>query len=89
MAHQCSIDYWFFHFLTSYYVILTFFKQIQTLPRQAAQLAYIVEDEMKDAIEEANKEGALKDIAKATAKEKVTDSESAKAQAQGVQRDRA
>ena len=53
------------------------------------QLAYIVEDELQDAVEEANKERALKDVVEATAKEKVIASESAKAQARGVERDQA
>ena len=77
------------HFFTSYYIILTFFKQILTLLGQAVQLAYMVKDKLKDITEEADKERALKDIAKATTKEKVTDTESAEAQSQGVERDQA
>ena len=77
------------HFFTSYYIILTFFKQILTLLGQAVQLAYMVKDKLKDITEEADKERALKDIAKATAKEKVTDTESAEARSQGVERDQA
>ena len=77
------------HFLTSYYVILTFFKQILTLLGQAMQLAYMVKDKLKDIAEEANKERALKDVVKATTKEKVTATESAEAQSQGVERDQA
>ena len=48
-----------------------------------------MEDELQDAVEEANKERALKDVVEATAKEKVIASENAKAQAQGVERDQA
>ena len=48
-----------------------------------------MEDELKDAVEEANKERALKDVVEATAKEKGIASENAKAQAQGVERDQA
>ena len=48
-----------------------------------------MEDELKDAVKEANKERALKDIVEATTKEKVIASESAKAQARGVERDQA
>ena len=75
------------HFLTFYYVILTFFKQILTLPEQAAQLAYIIEDRLKDAAEKADKEKALKDIVEATTKEKVTTVKNAEARARGVESD--
>ena len=48
-----------------------------------------MEDELKDTVEEANKERALKDVVEATTKEKFIASESAKAQARGVERDQA
>ena len=67
------------HFLTLYYDILTFFKQILTLPRQAVQLAYIMEDKLKDATEEVDKERDMKDVVDATIKEKATAIESAEA----------
>lgn len=53
------------------------------------QLAYIMEDRLKDIAEEADKETALKDVAEATIKEKPTATKSAKAWARGVERDRA
>ena len=53
------------------------------------QLAYMVKDKLKDIAEEANKERALKDVVKATTKEKVTATESAEARSQGVERDQA
>nr|POE97560.1 hypothetical protein CFP56_17079 [Quercus suber] len=51
---------------------------ILTLLGQAAQLAYMMEDKLKDAMEEADKERALKDVA-----------ENAKAWARGVEKDQA
>lgn len=71
------------------HVILIFFRQVLTFPGRAAQLAYMMEDRLKDATEEADKERALKDIAEAAAKEKVIAAENAKARAQGVERDQA
>ena len=67
------------HFLTLYYDILTLFKQILTLPRQAVQLAYIMEDKLKDATEEVDKERDMKYVVDATIKEKATATESAEA----------
>ena len=49
-----------------------------------------MEDRLKDAAEETDKERAtLKDVAKATTKKKVTAAESVEAQTSGVERDRA
>lgn len=36
------------------------------------QLTYLMENRLKNAVEEVDKEKALKDVAKATVKEKVT-----------------
>lgn len=44
---------------------------------------------MKDAIEESDKKRALKDVAEATMKEKVTSAENAEAQAWRAEKDRA
>ena len=56
-------------------------------------MAYMMEDRLKDAAEEADKERALKDVVEATAKQKVatakdkvTTAENTKARAQGVER---
>ena len=51
------------------------------------QLAYIIEDRLKDAAEKADKEKALKDIVEATTKEKVTTVKNAEARARGVESD--
>ncbi|KAL0000705.1 hypothetical protein SO802_014486 [Lithocarpus litseifolius] len=45
----------------------------------AAQLAYMMKDKLKDAVEEVDKEKALKDVAEATVKEKVTAAKNAEA----------
>lgn len=50
-----------------------------TLSEQAAQLAYLMKDRLKDAAEKADKEKDLKDITEATAKEKTTAAKNAKA----------
>ena len=50
-----------------------------TLLEQVAQLAYLMEDGLKDAAEEADKEKALKDVAEATTKEIFTVVENAEA----------
>ena len=59
-------------------------------------MAYMMEDRLKDAVEKADKERALKDVAEAiakqkvvTAKDKVTTTENTKAWAQGAERDQA
>lgn len=52
-------------------------------------MAYIMENRLKDAVEEADKEKALKDVAEATAKEKVTATENAEAWVWEVERARA
>ena len=49
-----------------------------------------MEDRLKDAAEETDKEReTLKDVAKATTKKKVTAAESVEARTSGVERDRA
>ena len=50
------------------------------------QLAYLMEDRLKVAAEEADKEKALKDVAEATMKEKFTVVENAEAWAQEAER---
>lgn len=60
-----------------------------TLPKQVAQLAYLMEDGLKDAAEEADKEKALKDVAEATRKEKFTVAENAEVWAQEAESARA
>ena len=59
-------------------------------------MAYMMKDRLKDAAEEADKERALKDVAEATAKQKVatvkdkvTTAENTEARAQGTEKDRA
>ena len=51
-----------------------------------AQLAYIMEDRLRSAAEEANKEKALKEVAKAIVKEKSTTIETIKERAREVER---
>lgn len=53
------------------------------------QLAYMMEDRLNDVVEEADKKSALKDVAEAIVKEKVTTTENAEARARGVEKDRA
>ena len=57
-----------------------------TLPEQVVQLAYLMEDRLKDVAEEADKEKALKDVAEATTKEKFTVAENAEARAWEAER---
>lgn len=51
-------------------------------------MAYLMEDRLKDATKEADKEKALKDVAEATAKEKTIAAENAEARAREVERAR-
>ena len=78
-----------FHFLFFCYFTLVFLIRILTLPGQAAQLAYMMEDRLMDATDEIDKEKALKDVVEATTKEKAYMAENAKARAQEVERARA
>ena len=55
---------------------------------QAAQLAYIIEDRLKEPIEDANREKALKDVAEATTKDSGKAVEDAEKRAQKAKRDR-
>ena len=49
-------------------------------------MAYMIEDRLKGAAEEANKEKALKEVAEATTKEKGTAVENAEERARAVER---
>ena len=75
-----------FHFLFFCYFTLVFLIRILTLPGQAAQLAYMMEDRLMDATDEIDKEKALKDVVEATTKEKAYMAKNAKARAQEVER---
>ena len=50
--------------------IFPFFSCFLLLCYQAAQLAYVIDNRLKEAIEDADQEKALKDIVVATAKDK-------------------
>lgn len=64
-----------------YYVISLFLTLLPTLPWQAAQLAYMMEDRLKNAAEEAEKEKALKEVVEAIARGKGTAAKNAKERA--------
>lgn len=78
MAHQHSMNSLSFSYLLFHYFHIPLTST--NIPEQAAQLAYMMED---------NKEKALKDVAEATMKEKVIVSENAEAQALAAEKDRA
>lgn len=56
--------------LISYYVTLVFHTQLLTFFAQGAQLAYMMEDRLKDVVEEVDKEKGLREVDEAIAKEK-------------------
>jgi len=74
------------HFLFFCYFTLIFLIRTLTLPGQATQLAYIMEDRLKDAAKEVDTEKALKDVAEATTKEKASLAKNAGARAQEAER---
>ena len=65
-------------------MLLQHFLQLLTLPEQAAQLAYMMDNRLKDTAEEVDKERALKDITMAIAKEKATTAENVEARVRGA-----
>ena len=75
MAHHCNNTYLS---LISYYVTLVFRTQLLTFFEQGAQLAYMMEDWLRDAAKEVDKEKALKEVIEATVKEKGMATENAK-----------
>ena len=72
--------------LSSHCVTPIFLAQLLTFSEQAVQLAYIMEDRLKEAAEQANKETASKDVAKVTAKEKITATKISEERAQVAKR---
>lgn len=65
-------------------MLLQHFLQLLTLPEQAAQLAYMMDNRLKDTAEEVDKERALKDITMVIAKEKATTAENVEARVRGA-----
>lgn len=85
MAYYCDIDSPSL-FIYFFYFTLIFLIRTLTLPGQAAQLAYMMEDRLKDAAKEVDTEKALKDVAEATAKKKASVAKNAEARAQEAER---
>lgn len=67
--HTIVVIYYSF-ILTQMYLYLFFFSCLPLLYYQVAQLAYVVEDRLKEATEDADRERALKDVVVATVKDK-------------------
>ena len=65
-------------------MLLQHFLQLLTLPEQAAQLAYMMDNRLKDTAEEVDEERALKDITMVIAKEKATTAENVEARVRGA-----
>ena len=81
-----SFYYYLFIYTSPSSLLFIVFNYKFLLPCQAAQLAYMMENQLRGAVKEADKEKALKEVAEATAKERGTAVENAEEWARTAER---